>query len=220
MTAIIAHPPPALTVDTLRELADSELQTGGWGHLTKQFFTTSLDEAGRRVGRRFKVLFNPEEGILNVSKGVLAYYENAYFLEYTAVQQLLLRNEGRRGSVHLMSDCVINAPISLGLKKNSPIKNRVDALIARVVEGGLVQKWLADAMLRTNVAKVGLRPNFDRLVTMRKLIGAILALAIGYLLSFLALLAEIIHFQYLVLRHPLYNRYNPRIYYSRHKTNS
>lgn len=44
-----------------------------------------------------------------------------------------------------MSDCIISTPVSIGLERNSPLKPRVDRFIQRVVEVGLVTKWLSDS---------------------------------------------------------------------------
>lgn len=51
--------------------------------------------------------------------------------------------------LHIMSDCIISMPISIGLEKNSPLKPRIDEFIQRVVEAGLVLKWLDDVMADT-----------------------------------------------------------------------
>lgn len=52
-------------------------------------------------------------------------------------------------NLHIMSDCIISMPISIGLEKNSPLKPRIDGFIQRIVEAGLVHKWLGDTMADT-----------------------------------------------------------------------
>lgn len=57
-----------------------------------------------------------------------------------------LGEETSKHNLHIMSDCVISMPISIGLEKNSPLKPRIDEFIQRVVEAGLIHKWLGDVM--------------------------------------------------------------------------
>ncbi|KAE8742647.1 Ionotropic receptor 68a [Frankliniella occidentalis] len=45
-----------ITIDSLEQLADAPLEVGGWGEHQKDFFLTSLDEAGQKVGRKFEAL--------------------------------------------------------------------------------------------------------------------------------------------------------------------
>ncbi|XP_052127303.1 uncharacterized protein LOC127750245, partial [Frankliniella occidentalis] len=56
LTAILANPAPKITIDSLEQLADAPLEVGGWGEHQKDFFLTSLDEAGQKVGRKFEAL--------------------------------------------------------------------------------------------------------------------------------------------------------------------
>lgn len=98
-----------------------------------------------------------------------------------------------------MRDCIINMPVSLGLQKNSPLKPRVDQLIRRMLEAGLVEKWLYDVM--KGAVLPGSHTENDgtkALMNLQKMYGALVALAIGYGLSFLALLGELLHFRYVV----------------------
>lgn len=70
--------------------------------------------------------------------------------------------EAGKHNLHIMSDCIISMPISIGLEKNSPLKPRIDEFIQRVVEAGLIHKWLDDVMdevqrsnLLSNTEQVG-----------------------------------------------------------------
>ncbi|KAF7272015.1 hypothetical protein GWI33_015156 [Rhynchophorus ferrugineus] len=83
-------------------------------------------------------------------------------------------------NLHIMKDCIINMPVSLGLQKNSPLRFRMDKLIRRVVEGGLVQKWLDDVMQKILRDKVEPKPDAKALMSFRKFYGAVVVLVIGY----------------------------------------
>jgi len=71
----------------LEALADSNVDCGGWGEQSKEFFMTSLDKTGQRVGQKFQEVYNVAEAIDWVSKGQFAYYDNIYFLKYAKVIQ-------------------------------------------------------------------------------------------------------------------------------------
>ncbi|XP_026677496.1 uncharacterized protein LOC103506713 [Diaphorina citri] len=119
-------------------------------------------------------------------------------------------------SLHIMSSCIINMPISLGLQKNSPLKPRVDTFMQRVIEAGLVKKWLNDVMLDITVTETeALSGNEEvkALMDLKKLYGGIVVLIVGSGLSILILLGELIHWYLVTKRSPHYDQYNVVKYY-------
>ena len=231
MTAILANPAPRVTIDTLRELVDSKVTCGGWGTQAKKFFEESLDEYSQRIGEKFETIDDPLQAADKVAQGVYAYYDNSDFLKYisvtrknafrdpkqnmtTNVTEVTARKDTQR-NLHIMTDCVVNIPISIGFHKNSPLKTLADIYMRRVVEVGLVEKWLNDAMysirtLETNEDEV------KALMNLKKLYGAFIALAIGYSLSAICLIGELIHWHIIVKRDPSFDKYALHLYY-RHK---
>ena len=82
------------------------------------------------------------------------------------------------------------------------------------MEIGLVQKWLSDVMEWSKINEARQKSQPQRaLVNLRKLYNAFTALGISYLLSFVALLAKILHWKYVVLRDPRYDKYHLDIFY-------
>lgn len=71
----------------MEALADSNVDCGGWGEQSKEFFMTSLDKIGQRVGQKFQEVYNVDEAIDRVSRGQFAYYDNIHFLRYIKVMQ-------------------------------------------------------------------------------------------------------------------------------------
>lgn len=71
----------------MEALADSNVDCGGWGEQSKEFFMTSLDKTGQRVGQKFQEVYDVDKAIDRVSKGQFAYYDNIHFLRYTKVMQ-------------------------------------------------------------------------------------------------------------------------------------
>nr|AXY83445.1 putative ionotropic receptor 21 [Conopomorpha sinensis] len=116
-------------------------------------------------------------------------------------------------SLHIMTDCVVNIPVSIGFQKNSPLKPLADIYLSRIVEVGLVEKWLNDAMHPIRSLE-NEEDEVKALMNLKKLYGAFIALAIGYFLSFVALMGELIHWNFIVKRDPKFDKYAMDIYYS------
>nr|CAD7256880.1 unnamed protein product [Timema shepardi] len=195
MTAILANPAPRVTIDTLDQLATNPISCGGWGEQNKDFFLTSLDTAGRKIGEKFEVIHDTNSALDKVSKGTFAFYDNIYFLQYASVKKQLLTEQNKNSedtvlntdqsdsvdrNLHIMRDCAINMPISIGLRKNSPLKPQMDKFILRMIEAGLIKKWLNDVMLVTFSAEIPDQGKSTKaLMDLRKLYGAFVALGLG-----------------------------------------
>ncbi|KAJ4439579.1 hypothetical protein ANN_07706, partial [Periplaneta americana] len=222
-----------VTIDTLEKLVDSHISCGGWGEEVKEFFLTSLDTAGQKIGLKFEVIYDTDSAVERVARGQFAYYENIYFLQYLRVKRQQTRKHNKTKSIpksnvgqgernlHIMHDCVIHMPISIGLQKNSPLKPHMDRFLRRIIEAGLVKKWLKDVMLNI-VSNDDTQEEVDddkkALMDLPKLYMAFVALGIGYLLSICALIAEQIHWQCIVKKDPLYDKYAINIYYDHKKS--
>lgn len=112
-----------------------------------------------------------------------------------------------------MSNCIINMPISLGLQKNSPLKPAVDRFLRRVIEAGLVEKWLNDVMLDTTILEAPLKiEEIKALMDLKKLYGAFVVLVSGYILSVLVLLLEISYWYGVIKKDPLFDEYSWNCY--------
>lgn len=234
MTAILANPAPRVTIDTLKELVYSKVTCGGWGSETKQFFVNSLDEIGQKIGERFETIDDPMDAANKVAQGIYAYYDNRDFLKYISVKRknsmVMLSLESKQDNnstnetftvvaktdsernLHIMSDCVVHIPVSIGFHKNSPLKPLADIYMKRVVEVGLVEKWLNDAMEPIRALEIN-EEEIKALMNLKKLYGAFVALGIGYTLSAIALIGELIHWNFIVKRDPNFDKYAVDLYY-------
>ncbi|CAH0722043.1 unnamed protein product, partial [Brenthis ino] len=222
MTAILANPAPRVTIDTLKELVDSRIACGGWGTETKMSFEQSLDEIGQEIGKRFEEVNDPEIAAQKVAKGIFAYYDSSDYLKYLSVKRKNdmnfenttsnITNYSNERNLHIMSDCVVNVPISIGFHKNSPLKPLADVYIRRIVEVGLVEKWLNDAMYKIRSMDTT-EEEVKALINLKKLYCAFIALAIGYTLSFICLVGEWLHWRYVVTKDPNFDKYALDKYY-------
>ncbi|XP_039292533.1 uncharacterized protein LOC111064372 [Nilaparvata lugens] len=243
MTAILANPMPRVMIDSVEQLAVSTVRCGGWGEENKKSFISSIDPAGREIGRKFDIIDDPlaANALARIADGQFAYYDNIYWLQDARVKYWISLARGRAGdllnvtdeqnstetnlvatklqhNLHIMSDCVINMPISLGLQKNSPLKPQMDKFIRSLIEAGLVQKWLADVMLDTMImeAKSPLgndQENIKALVDLPKLYAGFVALFIGYGISILFLILELVHWMCIVKKDPTFDKYDLKKYY-------
>lgn len=101
---------------------------------------------------------------------------------------------------------------STGLHKNSPIKPRMDKYIGRVLEAGLIKKWLHDVIDPTLNAEVFVYSDPTKaLMNMDKFIGAVVALVIGYIFSTLMFLLEILYFTHFIAKHPYFDKHLKKI---------
>jgi len=130
-----------------------------------------------------------------------------------------------------MKECVLYMPVVLAMEKNSALKPRVDASIQHLAEGGqhsvfesclnliyhltsstgLIAKWLKDAIEHLPAEALAQQ---EALMNIQKFWSSFVALLIGYVISMLTLLAERWHFKHIVMKHPMYDVYNPSLYYN------
>lgn len=106
----------------------------------RDFFLLSQDTDPQKIGERFQVIEDDDAAIAQVATGKFAYYENKYYLRHARAKRQILSAAQKSNAIkhrdtvtadrilHIMSECVIYMPISLGMDKNSPLKRRVDIL--------------------------------------------------------------------------------------------
>ncbi|XP_043282722.1 ionotropic receptor 21a [Venturia canescens] len=230
MTATLANPIGRMTIDTIADLAKSRIGAGGWNDEQRDLFLSSSDKDVQKIGEKFELTGNEEEAIARVANGSFSYYENIYVLkqarairqklEYTQMKNALKEDHKVQADrdLHIMGECLIDMPVSIGMDKNSPLKPHVDRMIRQVVEAGFVAKWLSDVTEWSKIVELRYKsPPEQTLVNLHKLHGALVALGIGYFLSFVALATEIFHWKYVIMRNPAYDKYQMDVFYSNRK---
>ncbi|XP_049548396.1 glutamate receptor ionotropic, kainate glr-3 [Anopheles darlingi] len=194
-TAILANPVPRLTIDTLHDLAASPISCGAWGEQNRLFLSAigivKLEHAP-----------NAEDAVERVVEGMYAYYENIYLLRELRSTR---KSEKARQTLHIMQECAVHMPVSIGLEKNSPLKPQVDRYVRALIEGGLTGKWLSDAIERFQ-SNVELPPQ-EATIDLKKMYAGLVALAIGYSVSIMALAAEKLYWRFVVETNPAFDKY-------------
>ncbi|EAT43539.1 AAEL005039-PA, partial [Aedes aegypti] len=202
LTAILANPVARVTIDKLKDLADSPIRCGAWGEQNKLFFQSASDQVSMQIGQKLEHTPKAEAAVERVVEGHFAYYDNVYMLKHLRATR---KSAKARETLHIMEECAVHMPISIGLEKNSPLKPKVDKYVRALVEAGLTKKWLADAIeeFQSNVEI----PPQEATMDLQKLTAAFIALAIGYGVSLLAFSAEKLYWRFVVEKHPAYDKY-------------
>ncbi|XP_004536241.2 uncharacterized protein LOC101451173 [Ceratitis capitata] len=210
LTAILANPAARITIDTLEELSQSYVTSTAWVHENKQFFVEAFDEIAQEIGGKMEIVDNIES---RITKGEYAYFDNEYFLRYLRMKSAQRREEQQFTEVvlHIMRQCVIQMPVALGLEKNSPLQPNVNKYLRRLGEGGLIAKWLKDAVAELPAEE---RTPQEAVMDLPKIWSSFVALGIGYFLGICAIAAEWLHYERVVRKHPLYDKYNKNLYYN------
>lgn len=141
-----------------------------------------------------------------MSQGKFSYYENEYFLKEMRHKHDQIE-ANKLKFLHIMKECAINMPISIGLEKNSPLKSSFDRLLRQVMEAGLINKWLSDSKQRFEASIE--EPPQEALMDLKKLYGVVFALVIGFCLALLALIGENLYWRFVTKKNPLYDKYDP-----------
>ncbi|XP_011493794.1 PREDICTED: glutamate receptor 1, partial [Ceratosolen solmsi marchali] len=228
MTASLANSIDRVTIDTIAQLVKSSTVIGSWSDEMKDFFINSSDVNLQRLSNRFIVTMDEQDAIAAVANGTLSYYENVHVLKYERVKRQILEVELQKNdsqenkhkflehNLHIMEECVINMPISLGMDKHSPLKGPVDKLIKRIMEAGFVKKWLSDITQQSKILELRQEGTVQKLlVDLDKLQGAVVALGFGYIIGIIALVGEIWYWKYIVLKNPNYNKYRKELFYKK-----
>ncbi|XP_023290398.1 ionotropic receptor 21a-like isoform X2 [Orussus abietinus] len=228
MTAVLANSVDRITIDTIVQLAKSPIAVGGWGEDKKELFLTSNDVYAQKVGSKFELVTDEEEALSRVANGTFGYYENIYHLKQARTKRQILNDEQKKNAssrneahhldriLHIMQECVVHMPISVGLDKHSPLKPRVDKLIQRMVETGLIQKWLNEVLQssKTEETQEGTETQ-KMLVDLQNLYIGFVILAVGYFFSLFALISELLHWKYIVQKNPTFDKYYLDVFYKK-----
>ncbi|XP_030371987.1 uncharacterized protein LOC115622230 [Scaptodrosophila lebanonensis] len=208
-TAILANPVARVTIDTLQDLVNARIPPTTGAAENKNFFLNSSDEIAQKLGDKMEIVELSADLTARIERGQCAYYDNEYFLRYMRV------GDEERGvgftALHIMRECVVYMPVVLGMEKNSALKPHVDNYIMRLSEGGLISKWLRDSINRLPAEEEAPQ---EALMNLHKFWSSFGALAIGYFLACCAIFAERWHFKKVVMKHPMYDAYNPSLYYN------
>uniref|UniRef100_A0A182YGS4 Ionotropic glutamate receptor L-glutamate and glycine-binding domain-containing protein n=1 Tax=Anopheles stephensi TaxID=30069 RepID=A0A182YGS4_ANOST len=201
-TAILANPIPRLTIDTLQDLAESSISCGAWGEQNRLFFQMAQDPYSQTIGAKLEHAPDHNQAVEKVSEGMYAYYENIYLLRQLRSTR---KSEKARQTLHIMQECAVHMPISIGLEKNSPLKHQVDRHVRALIEGGLTIKWLSDAIERFQ-SNIEIPPQ-EATIDLKKMYAGFVALGFGYAAAVFAFIAEKLYWRYYIETNPSFDKF-------------
>ncbi|XP_063853858.1 ionotropic receptor 21a-like [Scylla paramamosain] len=141
LTAFLTIPLAQTPIDTLHQLEASDIPAvGSVGTNFLRQLEASSDPVVRRLANRYQDVSTPEEGLVLTAKRKYALMENRHFLDHAIAANFT--NRLGEETLHVMQECFQAYRIALVMPKKSPYKPNFDAVVVRVVEGGLVSRGL------------------------------------------------------------------------------
>lgn len=172
-------------INTLQDVADARLPILEFTDL-KEDLTVINSSLFHQLAQLYT---NNVEAVDNPALAVRT-FENSYV---TGLNQI--SDSRQLTGYKALKECLFNNYIGFPLQKNSPFKNRFDAVAKRILEGGIMTKWVRDVIwsnrkeqekfFSTEILGVG----YAR-ITSARFLGALLTLMLGYLVSSLVFVFE------------------------------
>ncbi|XP_068200478.1 ionotropic receptor 21a-like [Palaemon carinicauda] len=185
-------------IDTMKDLSASGLRIGGVAFWKTQF-TASIDPVVQKFANVLESNVDLSSLFDRVEAGEFALIENKQYLE---VQAGARYTYGSRTTIRIVGECLLPYSIGLAFQKNSPLKQVFDGVILRLFESGVVIKWQKEVVdyfrlqykekRQQQKAGEGEISRGSKPLNLEQLQGVFYVLGLGYLLSALILLAEIV----------------------------
>ena len=195
LVAYLLAPAPATPLDTTRQLLDSGLEwgvrrRGGW----EAWFQDSPDPVARGLADGMRFVDGFTEGVQRARQSSFAFINSKQSLQYLVATNFT----DWRGAemMHVSRECYIPFSVALGLPKYSPLTDKLNRLIRRSIEAGLVEKMFGDVLwgVRHQQGRRAAAQRHDTALALN--ISHVQAplglLVIGLLVSLLALATEVL----------------------------
>ncbi|KAL0278999.1 UNVERIFIED_CONTAM: hypothetical protein PYX00_000652 [Menopon gallinae] len=168
-------------IDTIQELYESNLELYGVGTSLKIVYYDNEDPIQKVIGKRAK----PTNSSIDTIVPLILKRKVAYLRECTTFEYYAYSNRDAIGKLHRMKYCAYPYYPSLFLQKRCPVTHRVNRIVERLREAGILHFWRS-LFLREN-------PQTDPAVvklTMEHMTAPFLAFGIGLIVATLAFIAE------------------------------
>ncbi|XP_042223952.1 glutamate receptor ionotropic, delta-1-like [Homarus americanus] len=180
-------------INTMDQLSKSSLRLGGHAFWMTQF-AASIDSTVRGFNDVLETDVNLHSLFNDVETGEFALIENKQYLE---LQIGARYTYGSHASIRIVPECLQIYSIGLAFQKNSPLKLHLNSLILQLFESGVVHKWQGEVVDYFRSQYASRRPRTSgnsrsRPLNLAHLQGVFYVLGIGYLVSTLILVLELI----------------------------
>ncbi len=143
----IAVPKEAKPMDTIEDLAESDIPIAGFLTYTKQAVEASTDPTLMKLAKKgFGAYFNQQEALEKMSNGELIMGESRVEANYELRKRF---KEFGQTNIHITRECLFTYPVVFILPKNSPYITVLDIAIQRVLESGIYSKYFKDTLDET-----------------------------------------------------------------------
>ncbi|XP_068202845.1 glutamate receptor ionotropic, delta-1-like [Palaemon carinicauda] len=204
LTSFLVFPGFQKPIENLQQLVKSDI---GWGKVNFGGIQNAILEQTKDpvlIALREGVQWRSSlDGILHdVAKGTLATWDNSITTRLT----IAVKFTDSKGQplVHLPGFELLQERIAWPMQQHAPYKQRFDELIARVVQAGLVQKWLKQLIFeeqalarKKNIESQELEENTEQaesgqvVLSLEHFQGPFFVLFLGYIAGALALVLEV-----------------------------
>ncbi|XP_071535261.1 ionotropic receptor 21a-like isoform X2 [Panulirus ornatus] len=182
-------------IDTMEQLLKSGLRLGGHAFWKTQF-AASIDPTVRKFIDILETDVDLDSLFDKVEAGKFALIENKQYLELQAGARYTY---GSHTTIRIVPECLLLYSIGLAYQKNSPLKSLFDSIILRLFESGVMQKWQEEVVVYFRSQYVSKRPHIPaeeirgRALNLAHLQGVFYKLGIGYLVSAIILILELLY---------------------------
>ncbi|XP_068237470.1 ionotropic receptor 21a-like [Palaemon carinicauda] len=189
--SVVQIQPP---IQTLKQLVDSGLRISG-NSIWKSLFQMSTDKAVLDLVPKMELDADYHTILDRVQAGEFAFIQNKQFLELNRDARY---SYGGRASIRIVEECFMNYNVALTLPRNSPLTDNLAKALMNIFESGLLHKWKEEVVnyvhrrYKKMNAQTVIEVSRIRPLEISHVQGIFFILGIGYLLSILILVVEVI----------------------------
>ena len=131
-------------IDTLKEASTYPAPIASFGDTFLKATRNSLNPHLQRLAENYIVHYNFGEAFKNVSEGKIIMGESRQFIDFN-IRKHYTDEFGETG-MHVMKECLTPYRVAFGLSKGNPLTRPFGRVIQRLIEAGLVRKWMKDEL--------------------------------------------------------------------------
>lgn len=180
-------------IATLQDVLDSDLSIGGL-KAYREFFNLTNDETSIRIFRMYK----NEPGIdtahfwlKTVNDKDIATLLGEFYVKYLVANA----TANEYSNVFISKENLMFYPVHIILPKGFPLRDRIDTLINRMIQGGLVDKWMTSYTEKLKefdtLAKFTSEYHYNMPISIEKIQGAFVLLMIGFFAASVVFVLEL-----------------------------
>ncbi|XP_042879245.1 ionotropic receptor 21a-like [Penaeus japonicus] len=137
-------------IETFSQLYASRQGVIGMGNFFKISMVSSRNTYLNGLADRYAPYSDFGQALVPVKEGKGVFIESRKYLEYLINTQFTKRGSS---SMRVMKECFAPYSVAVALQLHSPLKERLNLVLSRLVESGLVRQWFLETLRRTKTIK-------------------------------------------------------------------